>query len=178
MRCLLNLQWGRWRWLFGGAIATVFSVSWVEYRARQPEFSFLAGKRPYLAEREVPDNFHPGRSANPYLETVYGFKADPNSIIRQADNQLLAAGWKKGHWPDWVHNNNDCITYEEPGGQKRHVSIEPNVSIPVYELTTDLLTGGVPQKGWVGITVTRSEDRLNWLSRSLGWLSKVFAGTP
>lgn len=176
------MNWIRRRWCRAvGALAVVALFGlWVGYRARQSDFSFLAGRRPLIAEYEVPDNFHPlQRDPEPFLETVFAFKADPNSITRQADSQLLGAGWKKDYWPDWGDHGNDCITYQEPGGQKRLVLIEPNVSVPFCSFTTDIVSGGIPQKGWVGITVSRPKLlELDRWSRSQMWLRKVFAGAP
>ncbi|HTQ10267.1 MAG TPA: hypothetical protein VMI31_09370 [Fimbriimonadaceae bacterium] len=165
----------RW-WPLGLAVvATAGFGLWVGWRARRPVFSFLGDQKPYMAEQEVPDNF--GRSS-PDLETVYGFKADPDRIVAIADRQLLRAGWRKEHWSDLTDHDNDCAVYTEPGGLERIVLIEPNVSLPLYDVTSDIGIVSTPEKGWVGITVTRPEKALGWWDRAKMWLSHVFRGSP
>jgi|GEM_PF-4005169 len=170
----------RWWPLWLSVLATVAFGSWVAWRARQLEFTFLAGHKPYQAEQEVPDNFGQAfyGKARPYLQTVYDFKADRSAILRSADAQLLRAGWVKEHWPDWVDHDNDCVIYTEPGREGRAVSIEGDVSVPFYMLTTDITTGSVPEKGCVGIVVTRPYKKLDRKDRALAWFGKVFLGRP
>ncbi|HTQ11940.1 MAG TPA: hypothetical protein VMI31_17900 [Fimbriimonadaceae bacterium] len=166
----------RWWPVWLGVLATVAFGLWVAWRARQPEFAFLAGQRPFQAETEVPSNI--GWAGKPFLQTVYDFKADRKAIIRLADAQLLRAGWKKDYWQDWADHDNECVVYRESGADGRAVSIEGDVSVPFYDLTTDISTGGVPAKGWVGVVVTRPEKKLGWRDRAISWLGKVFLGRP
>lgn len=65
-----------------------------------------------------------------------------------------------------------------PDGKMR-ILIEPNVQVPTYSLTTDIVMGGVPLKGWVGIVISQEKKRpADWRTRAAQWLNHVFLGKP
>ncbi|HVT11642.1 MAG TPA: hypothetical protein VHE55_05205 [Fimbriimonadaceae bacterium] len=166
----------RWWPVLAGVLFTIPLGLWTSWRARQPEFTFLAGQKPLVPEFLVPANAPFGGPG--FYETVYGFQADPKRITQMADEQLLRAGWTKDHDYDEILSR-DGVKYTEPGPYGRVMDIDFDVAVPTYAATTDIISIGSVRKGWVGIVMTQDKKPPpDWRTRMSHWLAHVFLGRP
>ncbi len=169
----LGRMWPVWT----GTLVTILFGSWLGWRARQPEFGFLEGHRPIGTPERVVNPFPSSSKSESSTQDVYAFAADASRVIREADSQLVAAGWQRDNvHVDW---DTDTVSYSEPGDLGRCVSIQKDTPNPTRAIgATDLVVLGERRSGWVGIVISRPDYERDWKSRALGWLNHVFLGRP
>jgi len=174
----------RWWPLLLGAFATVAFGLWIAWRARQPEFAFLAGRAPLEAPHNVPQLLGVGPQDPIFILVPYAFPSDYSNVVKEADSQLVSAGWSKTHDSDSAYDGGikphtvDTVYYQEPGADGRFVMIESNCSRPEMEESSDLIDSATYRPGWVAVQVSYPPARRDWKDRAISWLGKVFLGRP